>query len=240
MCPSTGFRCTRTSLLLPHLYRLHIAMAAKALTRSGSVRKTESAAVPVQLNRSARWHNPLYKLTNQTMKKILYSLFALSTLLFTATSCTEDRGTTTEVEESNDDESVNPNHIRGYGDAEPGGTQPADPEAGQMYGFDIDKLSGEMKADLGVDDDIAAEMVRVYYDRSRQLSELEQRVQANADGAGADMEAERKRIDGETDRQVQGILSPEQYKTYQQNRSKYANPTSTENTAEGTTTGSED
>lgn len=172
------------------------------------------------------------------MKKIFYSLFALSTLLFTATSCTEDKGTTTEVEESNDNEDVNPEHIRGYGDAEPGGTAPADPEAGQMYGFDTDKLSGEMKTDLGVGDDIAAEMVRVYYDRSRQLSELEQRLQADA--AGADMEAERKRIDEETDKQVQGILSPEQYKTYQQNRSKYANPTSTENTAEGTTTGSED
>lgn len=171
------------------------------------------------------------------MRKIFYSLFVLSTLLFTATSCSEDRGTTTEVEESNDDESVNPNHIRGYGDAEPGGLPPADPLAGRMYGFDRDRLSADIKADLGVNDDVAAEMVRVYYDRSRQLSELEQRLEANANGAG--MEAERKRVDDETAKKVQGILTPEQYKTYQQNREKYNNPTSNGDAPEGATSGSE-
>ncbi|WP_161890191.1 hypothetical protein [Pontibacter russatus] len=174
------------------------------------------------------------------MKKILYPLLAFSTLLFTATSCSEDRGTTTEVAESNDDESVDPDHIRGYGDAEPGGTPPADPVAGQMYGFDIDKLSGEMKTDLGINDDIAAEMVRVYYDRNRQLSELEQRLQADANAAGADMEAERKRIEDETDRQVQDILTPEQYETYQQNREKYNTSATTGGAAEADTPASEE
>ena len=174
------------------------------------------------------------------MKKILYPLLALSTLLFAATSCSEDRGTTTEVVESNDDENVDPDHIRGYGDAEPGGLPPADPAAGQMYGFDIDKLGGEMKTDLGINDDVAAEMVRVYYDRSRQLSELEQRLQADANGAGADMEAERKRIDDETDRQVRDILTPEQYETYQQNREKYNTTATTGGGAEAETPASED
>ena len=171
------------------------------------------------------------------MKKTLYTLFAISALLFTATSCSEDRGTTTEVEESNEDESVNPDHIRGYGDAEPGGAPPADPVAGQMYGFDRDKFSEQVTTDLGVAGDVATEMVQVYYDRNRQLSELEQRLQGNADGAEANMETERKRIDDETDQKVKGILTPEQYKTYQQNRSKYNNPTTTGDAAEGTTTG---
>jgi len=62
----------------------------------------------------------MFNMTNQAMKKIFYSIFALSTLMFTATSCSEDRGTTTEVADSNEDEYVNPNHIRGY-DQVPGG-----------------------------------------------------------------------------------------------------------------------
>lgn len=174
------------------------------------------------------------------MKKIFYSIFALSTLLFASTSCTEDRGTTTEVVDSNEDESVNPDHIRGYGDAEPGGTAPADPAAGQMYGFDRDKFSQQVTTDLGLEGNLATEMVQVYYDRSRQLSELEQRLQANADGAGADIDAERKRIDDETDKKVKGMLTPEQYKTYQQNRTKYNNPAATNgDSPEGTTSGSE-
>lgn len=189
------------------------------------------------------------------MKKIFYSLFALSTLLFTATSCSEDRGTTTEVEDSNEDESVNPDHIRGYGDAEPGGTPPADPVPGQMYGFDRDKLNDQVRADLGVDEDVAAEMVRVYYDRDRQLSEMEllypvdaveKGNEEEADAADArqqlspaEMEAERKRIDDETDKKVQGILTPEQYKLYQQNREKYNNPTLNGDAPEDAASGSE-
>ena len=168
------------------------------------------------------------------MKKIFYSIFALSVLLFSSTSCTEDRGTTTEVADSNEDESVNPDHIRGYGDAEPGGTAPADPAAGQMYGFDRDKFSQQVTADLGLEGNLATEMVQVYYDRNRQLSELEQRLQTNA--AGANMEAERKRIDDETDKKVKGMLTPEQYKTYQQNRTKYNNPATNGDAPEGGTT----
>lgn len=190
------------------------------------------------------------------MKKIFYSFFALSALLFSATSCTEDRGTTTEVVDSNEDESVNPDHIRGYGDAEPGGMPPSSPEADQMYGFDRDKFSQQVTTDLGLEGNVATEIVQVYYDRNRQLSELEERFQANAtsrsggqaaDSASgnqqqmsqAEMDAERKRIDDETDKKVKGMLTPEQYKTYQQNRSKYNNPTTTGDAPEGTTTGSD-
>ncbi|MHA6246957.1 hypothetical protein ACXYMU_03400 [Pontibacter sp. CAU 1760] len=148
------------------------------------------------------------------MKKIFCSLFAVSALLFTA-SCSEDRGTTTEVVDSNEDENVNPNHIRGYGDAEPGGVAPADPEAGQMYGFSTEELSTAITTDLGVDADVATKMVQVYYDRDRQLSEMEAAVREQADNP------DRKRIDTDADSRIKGMLTPEQYKSYEQNRSKY-------------------
>ncbi len=160
------------------------------------------------------------------MKKILYPVLALSTLLFTVTSCSEDRGTTTEVVDSNEDENVDPSHIRGYGDAEPGGVAPAAPEAGQMYGFDREGFSQQVAADLGLEGEVATRMVEVYYDRNRQLSEMEQRFQqaANNQEQKTQLEAERKRLDTDTDQKVKAILTPEQYKTYEQNRSKYNTP----------------
>jgi hypothetical protein len=194
------------------------------------------------------------------MKKILYSIFAVSTLLFATTSCTEDKGTSTEVQNANADEDVDPNHIRGYGDAEPGGAPPSSPEAGQMYGFDRDNFSQQMTTDLGVDETVATEMVKVYYDRNRQLSEMEQRYQmsettrtggqaANSANTGtaagnqqpmsqAEMEAERKRIDDETDKKVKGMLTPEQYESYKKNRTKYNSPQEGGNTSGGSTSGS--
>lgn len=193
------------------------------------------------------------------MKKILYSIFALSTLLFTATSCTEDTGTTTEVADANADENVNPNHIRGYGDREPGGMPPSSPEADQMYGFNTEEFSQQVSSDLDLEGEVADEMVRVYYDRGRQLSELEQRFQSNATtrsgGQAADnanagtsgnqqqmsqdqMDTERQRIDDETDQKVKEILTPEQYRKYQQNRSRYNTTTTGANTSGSGASGS--
>lgn len=178
------------------------------------------------------------------MKKILYSIFALSTLLFTATSCTEDTGTTTEVVDSNEDENVDPSHIRGYGDREPGGLPPSSPEADQMYGFSTEELSNRLTTDLGVDTVLATQMVRVYYDRSRQLSEMERSMQA--EGQTQNMDTERQRIDSETDERIKEILSPEQYRTYEQNRANYNQMTQSNNaagsgnqTGQGTTGGNQ-
>ena len=171
------------------------------------------------------------------MKKLLYPILALSPVLFLTTSCSEDRGTTTEVVSANEDEDVNPDNIRGYGDAEPGGAPPSSPEAGQMYGFEADRYSTEFTNDLNLEGDLATEMVKIYYDRDRQLSELEQRYQysdtarmgGKTDEAAANTKpltetertAEKKRIDEETDTKVKKILTPEQYKKYEMNRNKY-------------------
>ncbi|MER2996548.1 hypothetical protein [Pontibacter populi] len=46
------------------------------------------------------------------MKKIIYSMSMAVAILFTA--CSEDRGTTTEVADANENENVNPAHIRNY------------------------------------------------------------------------------------------------------------------------------
>jgi Spy/CpxP family protein refolding chaperone len=171
------------------------------------------------------------------MKRILIPICILSTALILNTSC-EDRGTTTEVVSANEDENVNPSHIRGYGDREPGGAPPSSPEADKMYGFEVDRYSGDFADDMNLDNNLATEMVKIYYDRSRQLSDLEQRYQYSEttkmggqtqEGETqnkqplneADVKAERERINKDTDKKVKEILSPEQYKDYEKNRSKY-------------------
>lgn len=161
----------------------------------------------------------LLNLTKEKMKKILYSIFALSTILFTATSCTEDNGTTTEVEDSNDDENVDPSHIRGYGDREPGGVPPSSPEADQMYGFSTEELNNQLVTDLGVDANLASEIVRVYYDRSAQLSEMQRAIEEK--GQTQINDADRQRLDTESDERIRKMLDQDQYRKYEQNRAKY-------------------
>jgi hypothetical protein len=164
------------------------------------------------------------------MKKTLYTILAVSTILF-ATSCGEDRGTTTEVTSANEDENVNPKHIRGYGDREPGGVDSISRRGGQMYSFDSDRLSNEMATDMQLNNEMATEIVKVYYDRDKQLSEMMQRSDTARMGGDAasmkkmeemeEMKKEHERINSETDQKVKGKLTPEQYKMYEKNRSKY-------------------
>ncbi len=169
------------------------------------------------------------------MKKTLYTILTVSTIFF-AVSCGEDRGTTTEVKSANEDENVNPKHIRGYGDREPGGIDSINQRGGQMYSFDVDRLSREMATDLQLSSDLATEIVEVYYNRDRQLSEMMKRYQLSdkvrmaGDAASMkkmeEMKKEHERIDLETDQKVKAKLTPEQYKMYEKNRSKYHKSTS--------------
>jgi PBP1b-binding outer membrane lipoprotein LpoB len=55
---------------------------------------------------------PYIELKKKTMKKIVYTMSMAVAILFT--SCSEDRGTTTEVADANEDQRVNPLHIRDY------------------------------------------------------------------------------------------------------------------------------
>lgn len=89
------------------------------------------------------------------MKKILYTVLAAGTLAFT-TSC-EDRGTTFETVEANENEKVNPNHIRPYSN--------------------LDSLSRMVQlttASVPANGQLATEMVKVYYKPDQDISDIVQ------------------------------------------------------------------
>jgi hypothetical protein len=202
------------------------------------------------------------------MKKVFYSIGLVSVMLFSA--CTEDRGTTYEVADANQDENVNPNHIRGYGDQATADVG----QAGHMeWQENSERFASQMGTDLQLDTETQTRVQQVLLDREQRLGELEDRYsytetnrmggQANNDtrndtsnnpsnnmdserknnagnvytgesnvaGDGyntkqeSDMTAERKRIISETDKELQAILTPEQFKEYQKNSKKYMGST---------------
>ncbi|GHA75071.1 hypothetical protein [Pontibacter akesuensis] len=109
------------------------------------------------------------------MRKVILPAFAIATLFLT-TSCYEEIsgfGTTTETQDSNDDEEVNPLHIRGYGDREPGTGGPRAPQPNQYYAFSTTGLESATRREL--ENSVAIEMVKVYYDPDMQLSDLDKR-----------------------------------------------------------------
>ncbi|WP_347158347.1 hypothetical protein [Pontibacter chitinilyticus] len=106
------------------------------------------------------------------MKKILYSIFAISTI-FLATSCNqEDRGTTTEIASANDDESVDPDHIRGYGNnpSDAGGDMEGSPAA--LYRERSENVAATMSSDLGLDKQTQDSVRQIIYDQQQQLGQL--------------------------------------------------------------------
>ncbi|MCC9136748.1 hypothetical protein ACFSKU_10430 [Pontibacter silvestris] len=104
------------------------------------------------------------------MKKILYLLCFTSA--FTFASCSTDtKGYSYETEHSNDDENVNPNHIRTYADIRPGEIKGFKTNAGTMYGF-TPTVINNMRDNLGSDAAVATRMVYVYYDPSREMADL--------------------------------------------------------------------
>ncbi|PRY13718.1 hypothetical protein CLV24_10588 [Pontibacter ummariensis] len=156
------------------------------------------------------------------MRKVFYTILTISILQFTMVGCGQGGdGETVELTEENSENNVDPDNLRGYGDREHGGLPPADPEADQYYGFDRDNLLNEIEADFVGDAELASRIVEVYYDRSMQLSELEAKLNVEGEPATDEAERQRQAIEQETDRQIREILSPEQYRTYEQNRSKY-------------------
>ncbi|ARS36430.1 hypothetical protein [Pontibacter actiniarum] len=128
------------------------------------------------------------------MRKKIIPVLTIASLCF-ATSCGYDKtGTTTEVINSNADESVNPLHIRGYGNREPDldSGRPA-PKPNQYYAFSTTNLPPEVRQEL--DGQVAVEMVQTYYDPERQLSDLDvkynrqtaSRPAANVQESGTDV-----------------------------------------------------
>ncbi|AKD02253.1 hypothetical protein POKO110462_07525 [Pontibacter korlensis] len=115
------------------------------------------------------------------MSKKFFPVAAIA-LLFFATSCGEDsKGTSTEVVNSNQDELVNPRHIRGYGNREPGTRGPADPPPYQYYAFSTRSLPASARQEL--EGRVAVEMVTTYYLEGSQLSDLARQYNATSNSA---------------------------------------------------------
>ncbi|WP_299819670.1 hypothetical protein [uncultured Pontibacter sp.] len=88
------------------------------------------------------------------MKKILNTVFAASALLL-ATSCAEDKGTSTEVSYANEDERVDRKHIRDY------------------YGMDtLARMVTQAGAEVPQNGQLATEIVKAYYINDRKLDEV--------------------------------------------------------------------
>jgi hypothetical protein len=92
------------------------------------------------------------------------------------------------------------------------------------------RMGTRMASDLKFDTATQSQVESVYYNRSRRLAELQNRYhlqgnnQSGGQAAGADttgMYQEMHNIDLDTDKELGTILSPEQFKIYQTNRSSY-------------------
>lgn len=79
------------------------------------------------------------------MKKAFNIVLAAGILLF-ASSCMEDSGTSFETEEANEDENVNPNHIRPYSNLD-----------------SLSRIIQMTTATVPTNGQLATEMVKVYY-----------------------------------------------------------------------------
>ncbi|TPE44082.1 hypothetical protein [Pontibacter mangrovi] len=104
------------------------------------------------------------------MNKRIIPLLAFATML-AASSCSYDKtGTSFEVVNANEDEAVNPNNIRGYGNREPDMGDVNGPKPSDYYAFSINDVPADMRQQL--EGNVAVEMVRTYYSPDRQLSDL--------------------------------------------------------------------
>jgi hypothetical protein len=146
------------------------------------------------------------------MKKILYSVFITGAMLVAACS-QEDKGTSTEVV-NNDKEAVNPNNINDYDQPGTAGSGASTAYTDEYYQQEAQFVTDEMARDLQLDNATATELVKIYYKRNSQLGR-------NATAAESTSNNDRTSIDNMTDQEIKAILSPEQYKKYQQNRDKY-------------------
>ncbi|WP_125185274.1 hypothetical protein [Botryobacter ruber] len=107
------------------------------------------------------------------MKKVIYSIFSVSVLLFA--SCSEDRGTTTEVADANEDEVVNQSNIRGFGDEIGKDVGANTPSTVADYRERSEHITEQMATDLQLDEPAQQRVSAIIYDRERRLGELEGR-----------------------------------------------------------------
>ncbi|WP_187263084.1 hypothetical protein [Pontibacter beigongshangensis] len=210
------------------------------------------------------------------MKKTLYSIFFVSSILF-ATSCTEDRGTSTEVADANDNEYVDPNHLGGLEDEGLSSTESMSSTGGMDADTDMthqnrsqeiaEKMASDLKLDVATQDRVAS----IFYERDKMLSDIDGSYnvsETNRMGGQAGTEAEndldatsteamrdntatgmaaesetmhennaeltemRSTIIEDADKDLRGVLTEEQFKKFEQNRSKYDHVSNTVETSD--------
>jgi PBP1b-binding outer membrane lipoprotein LpoB len=177
------------------------------------------------------------------MKKALYSIGLVCAMLFTA--CSEDRGTSTEVADANENETVDPNNINDYDQPGTAGTKASTPYTDAAYQQHAQLMSDKIATDLQLDDATATELTKIYYKRNLQLGDLEQGTSFsstermggqtnettsmntdknhNNSQTSTTSTMDRATIDRETDKRLKEVLTPEQYRRYEQNRDTYHN-----------------
>ncbi|MDX5345786.1 MAG: hypothetical protein LPK19_00950 [Hymenobacteraceae bacterium] len=152
------------------------------------------------------------------MKKHWILLAFAGTFMFAA--CTEDRGTTTEVKDSDEGEnpSLNPtadNTTTYTMDTAAAMDNQSDMEA--MYRDRASRISGQMATDLSLDTATRSRVNTIYYNRSLRLGGLDKQYSADTTGRAVQM----RTIQTETDQQLKSTLTPDQYKKYESRRMQY-------------------
>ncbi|WP_242916260.1 hypothetical protein [Pontibacter liquoris] len=116
------------------------------------------------------------------MKKVLYTIVASSAIFF-ATSCnTKEKGTSTEVASANDDENVDPDHIRGYGNNPSQTATGTEEGAPELYRKRAEIVAGQMASDLNLDQPTQNKVMQVLLTREQQIGQLGNTATANASG----------------------------------------------------------
>lgn len=204
------------------------------------------------------------------MKKVMYSIGLVSAVLLSACSSDNNRGTTAEVSDANTTETTDTGMTGDFNRSETAemagsagtttGTAMDDATKDASYQQHAQMISDQMARDLKLDDKTATEVTRIYYERNRQIGQMEQgtnfsatermggrtnETTGNTTGTAQDntrtsksntsardtdvtgigtqpkTTTNRATIDKTTDSELKAVLTPQQYRQYEQNRNKY-------------------
>ncbi|QHL87565.1 hypothetical protein GU926_08985 [Nibribacter ruber] len=179
------------------------------------------------------------------MKKLMLLCMAAGALTFTA--CREDSGTSTET---NTNDSDTPDNAAGSTQMDSTSTTAANYNYDAEYRERATRLARQVTSDLQLDQATQERVRTVYYNRARQVDELERTYSSRNASAGlafdsavtsgsedlieGDMQVngypeerpetyytELETINSNVDLELKGLLTPQQFKVYQSNRGKY-------------------
>jgi hypothetical protein len=152
-------------------------------------------------------------------------ILSLGAGAFMFTACdrnqTHTTGTTTPAGTAN-------TGVHERGTAAHGGMHATDQDA--VYRDQATRTSGQMAQDMRLDDGARSQVEEIHYNRAQRRAEAQQRFGTDQEG----MNREMQQIDQDTDRDIRGVLTAEQYRLYEQNRNNYADQNNYELNRTGT------